>query len=71
MLKLTHKLQYPDVELGGKIVKVLNSCDNTVANLEFVTTIPRHVNIHVEIPNESKLKDILELGVLIGTLEKY
>mgnify|MGYP000336091404 CR=1 FL=1 len=56
-MKLVHTLLNPVSELATKIVNTLNQCNNTSATSEFITTVPRHINITITIPDNSSSKD--------------
>lgn len=69
MIELFYTLSIPIVSVGESIVEVLNTCDNTRAELE--TSGPKEVSIKVTLEGTPTPKDIFEVGVLVGTLEKY
>ena len=71
MLKLKYELVFPNIELGHKIADELNLDDNIEADVEFKLGVPRKVILEVSFIEQPTPQNILEVGIFIGTLEKY
>ena len=75
-MKIQYTLQHPVVELGNKIVARLQlNVLYVTASAEYIENVPRKVIIHIgisDVLSGAPLADkILEVGILIGKLEKY
>lgn len=68
---LTHRTLYPVKEVVENIVNTLNECEGVKASSQFIMTVPRHYLITIEVDDKETHDSILQLGTLIGTLEKY
>ena len=66
---LTFKPIIPMQHKVDRIVHVLNTLSDTSATSEFITEIPRHYLITIEIPDNSTHQVVLEIGALIGMID--
>ena len=68
-MQLTFKPSIPIKQTVDRIVRTLNTQSQIEASSEFISEIPRHYLITIEIPDNSTHQDILEIGALMGVLD--
>ena len=66
---LTYKTRYPLSQVLTRIVMTLNGLEGVQATGEFITEIPRHNLITIEIPDDTPTDTIFELGAYCGALD--
>jgi hypothetical protein len=68
-MKVTYKSSIPIQQKVDRITNTLNSLTDVSATSEFITEIPRHYLITIEVPEDTTYQDLLELGALCGALD--
>lgn len=70
-MKLTFKPAVFIEKVVEDIVNTLNECEGVKASSQFIMTVPRHYLITIEVDDKETPDNILQLGALIGALDKY
>ena len=66
---LKYKTHYPLPQVLTRIVMTLNGIPNVKAEGEFITEIPRHNLITIEIPDNTSIEEVFNIGTICGAMD--
>ena len=59
----------PTSEVLAQVIKELNNIDTIIATGEFINEIPRHNMVKIELPDNTNIDSIFNLGALCGSID--